>query len=106
LIHGYSPTPPVSFVIPFSVHHKPGLFHTVLVALIRRSVGPFPHVASFHIGVGRRFSYRGERHSYLSASCPVPPGFRGAPFSFARATFTFVGEKQLTAESVRRCHAR
>ncbi len=25
--------------------------------------------------VSRRFSYRGQVHSYLSASCPLPPHF-------------------------------
>ncbi len=102
LVHAYSPDPPVSFVIPFSVHHHQGAFRTVLVALIRRSVGPWPHVANFQIAVGHRFFYRGHRHSYLSASCPVPKGFSAAFLSFARATYTFAGGKQLATE---RCGA-
>ena len=106
LVHAYSSDPPVSFVIPFSVHHHSGAFRTVLVALIRRSVGPWPHVANFHVVVGRHFLYRGRRHSYLSASCPVPDGFTAAFLSLARATYTFAGGKQLTTESVRSCRAR
>jgi hypothetical protein len=106
LVHAYSSDPPVSFVIPFSVHHHPGAFRTVLVALIRRSVGPWPHVANFQIVVGRHFIHRGRSHSYLSASCPVPRGFTAAFLSFARATYTFAGGKQLTTESVRSCRAR
>jgi hypothetical protein len=106
LVHAYSSDPPVSFVIPFSVHHRSGNFHTVLVALIRRSVGPFPHVANFEIKVGRHFLYRGHEHSYISAACPVPKGFTAAFLSFARATYTFEGGKQLTTDSVRSCRAR
>jgi hypothetical protein len=106
LIHAYATSPPVSFVIPFSVHRRTGSFRTVLIALIRRSAGPWPHVANFQIRVSRNFTYRGRRHSYLSASCPVPAGFTAAPLSFARATYSFAGGTQLTKEIVRSCRAR
>jgi hypothetical protein len=106
LVHAYSRHPPASFTIPFTVHHGPGAFRTVLVALIRRSAGPWPHVANFQIAVGRHFNYRGTRHSYLSASCPVPRRFTAGFLSFARATYTFQGGKQLTTETVRSCRAR
>jgi hypothetical protein len=106
LVHSYANYPPVAFVIPFSVHHKKGAFRTVLVALIRRSAGPWPHVANFQISVSRSFNKDGERHSYLSASCPVPEHFTAGFLSFARATYTFKGGKQLTTESVRSCRAR
>lgn len=105
-VHAYSRDPPVAFVIPFSVHHKTGAFHTVLVALIRRSVGAWPHVADFHVVVSRKFAFQGKLHSYLSASCPVPSGFTAGFLSFARATYTFEGGEQLTTTSVRSCRAR
>lgn len=106
LVHAYSTRPPVSFLIPFSVHHKKGNFRTVLVALIRRSAGPWPHVASFHLSVSRSFNHDGERRSYLNASCPVPKSFTAGFLSFARATYTFEGGNQITTESVRSCRAR
>jgi hypothetical protein len=106
LVHAYTDSPPVSFVIPFSVHRQPGAFRTVLVALIRRSVGPWPRVANFQISVSRSFSYRGERRSYLRASCPVPEHFTAGFLSFARATYTFEGGKQVKVESVRTCRSR
>src|SRR4029077_19368045 len=56
IVHAYSTHPPVSFVIPFSVHHHSGSFRTVLVALIRRSAGPWPHVVNFQIVVSRHFT--------------------------------------------------
>ena len=52
--------------------------------------------------VARNFSHNGERRSYLSASCPVPPNFTAGFLSFARATYTFAGGKQLTPK---RCAA-
>jgi hypothetical protein len=106
LVHAYSIRPPVSFVIPFSIHHNSGSFRTVLITTIRRSVGPWPHVANFQIDVSRSFSHQGSRRSYLSASCPVPKGFTAGFLSFARATYTFEGGKQLSTESVRSCRAR
>jgi hypothetical protein len=106
LVHAYTSNPPVSFIIPFTVHHKKGAFRTVLVTTIRRSVGPWPHVANFQIRVGRSFNWRGRKRSYLSASCPAPPGFTEGFLSFARATYTFTGGRQLTTESVRSCKAR
>jgi hypothetical protein len=106
LVHAYAIRPPVSFVIPFSVHHQKGSFRTVLVALIRRSTGPWPRVANFQVSISRTFSHQGERRSYLRASCPVPKQFTAGFLSFARATYTFEGGKQLTTESVRSCRAR
>ena len=106
LVHAYAANPPVSFVIPFSVHHRSGSFHTVLVALIRRSAGPWPHVADFQIHVSAVSSPTGAGHSYLSASCPVPKGFTAGFLSFARATYTFEGGDQVSTESVRSCRAR
>jgi len=102
-VHAYSSNPPVSFVIPFRVRHQPGAFRTILVTTIRRSVGPWPHVSNFQVKVGREFGYEGERHSYLSASCPVPKGFTAGFLSFARATYKFAGGDELKTESVRSC---
>jgi hypothetical protein len=106
LVHAYTPDPPVSFIIPFAIHRNSGNFRTVLVTTIRRSVGPWPHVANFQIKVSRNFNHNGERRSYLSASCPVPEHFTGGFLSFARAIYTFAGGKQLTTETVRGCRAR
>jgi hypothetical protein len=76
------------------------------VALIRRSAGPWPRVANFQISVSRRFELDGETRSYLRASCPIPKHFTAGFLSFARATYTFEGGKQLSTETVRSCRAR
>jgi hypothetical protein len=105
-VHAYSSNPPVSFVLPFTVRHQPGAFRTVLVTTIRRSVGPWPHVANFQITVSRDFSYRGKKRSYLTASCPIPSNFTAGFLSFARATYTFADGRQLRPQTVRSCRAR
>jgi hypothetical protein len=106
LVHAYASNPPVSFLIPFSIHRQKGAFQTVLVTTIRRSVGPWPHVANFQIAVSRDFMYRGEKHSYLSASCPLPDFLTAGFLSSARATYSFAGGAQMSIESVRSCRAR
>jgi len=105
-VQGYSTDPPVSIILPFSVHRQKGNFKTVLVSIIRRAVGPWPRVANFDIEVSREFTYEGERRSYLNASCPVPKGFTAGFLSLARATYNFAGGDQQTTESVRSCRAR
>jgi hypothetical protein len=102
----YTSDPPVSFVLPFHVRHQAGPFRTVLVTVVPRSIGPWPHFAHFHMNVSRRFSYRGRTHSYLSASCPLPPHFTSGFLSLARATFNLAEGPQLRAETVRSCRAR
>jgi hypothetical protein len=106
LVHAYTSRPPISFVIPFVVHRQAGAFHTVLVTTIRRSVGTWPHVASFNLNIARSFMHDGKRRSYLSAKCPLPSTFTSGFISFARATYTFAGGKEMTTESVRSCRAR
>jgi hypothetical protein len=106
LVHAYVREPPVSFVIPFAVHQQPGSFRTVLVTTIRRAIGPWPHVAGFDLDVSRTFRYHGELHSYLNASCPIPPHFTAGFLSFARATYALSDGRKLKAEAVRSCRAR
>ena len=104
-ILAYSPHPPVSFVLPFHVRREPGPFPTVLVSAIPRNIGPWPHFAQFNIVISRRFLYEGRMHSYLSASCPLPPRFTSGLLSLARATFTIADGSDLSVETVRTCRA-
>jgi hypothetical protein len=101
----YSPHPPVSFVLPFHVRREPGPFPTVLVSVIPRNVGPWPHFARFNMVISRRFRHQGRVHSYLSASCPLPPRFTSGLLSLARATFSVEDRPDLSVEAVRTCRA-
>jgi hypothetical protein len=103
---GYSSDPPVSFVLPFHVRRESGPFPTVLVSAIPHNVGPWPHFAQFNIVISRRFRHEGRMHSYLSASCPLPPRFTSGLLSLARATFTIDDGTTPSVEAVRTCRAR
>ena len=101
----YSPNPPISFVLPFHIRRQSGPFRTVLVSVVPRDVGPWPHFAHFSMFVSRRYRYRGRMHSYLRASCPLPPRFTSGLLSLARATFSIEGGPDLDVEAVRTCRA-
>lgn len=80
--------------------------HSRLLARMPSSVGAMSHLARFQMTFSRRFTYRGRRHSYLSASCPAPPGFTAGFLSIARATYSFADGRHPRVETVRSCRAR
>jgi hypothetical protein len=105
-VFAYSSSPPTSFVLPFHVRREQGAFPTVLVSAIPSNVGPWPHFAQFNILISRSYRHHGRMHSYLSASCPLPPRFTSGLLSLARATFTVADAPDLSVETVRTCRAR
>jgi hypothetical protein len=105
-VHAFTSDPPISLVLPFVVHRGDGAYPIVLVASVPDSVGPLPRLAAFHLNLFRRFSFLGRRHSYISASCPVPPRFTAGFLAFARATYSFGGDREVKIDSVRSCRAR
>ena len=50
--------------------------------------------------------YRGQRRSYLSATCDAPAGFPGATFPFAHASMTFADGRTLSSTLTRSCKVR
>lgn len=106
LVQAYAARPPISVVVPFAVRHRSGRFPTALVANLPRALGPLPRFAGVEIELGRRYTYRGERHSYLSASCPAPARFSAGFLAIAKAIYTLRGGHRLSTEIVRSCRAR
>jgi hypothetical protein len=104
-VHAYASDPPISLVLPFVVHPGRKAFPTALVATVPRSFGPLPRLAVFHLRLFRRFRHQGRLHSYVSASCPVPPAFTAGFLSFARATYSFGDGRNVRIETVRSCRA-
>ena len=66
----------------------------------------WPHFARFELRISRRFRNDGREHSYLSASCPIPPRFTAGFFSFAKATYTLANGRQVSTAIARSCRAR
>jgi hypothetical protein len=106
IVHGVSLQPPTSVVLPFLIHLRPGKFGTVLVAHLPRTLGPWPRFARFEMDFGRRYTYRGQDLSYISASCPIPRILDASLFSFARAVFTLADGRRVSKGIARSCRAR
>lgn len=106
LAHVYGTSPvPTSFTFPFMIKPTKGTFGTTLVARLPNT-GKEGFITGLSMNLGRSFSYKGKRHSYLSASCPAPKGVGSAVFSLAKAGFGFRGGRQLSSTLVRSCGVR
>ncbi|HUC08577.1 MAG TPA: hypothetical protein VMR96_10880 [Solirubrobacterales bacterium] len=104
----YAPHPfATSFVFVFAIRHlAKGPYGTALEASLPRALGNWGYVTGIEIKLSRRYSYRGQRHSYISAGCPAPAGFNKVAFPLARTSFTFSGGLKLSSTLNRSCMAR
>jgi hypothetical protein len=106
-IHIYISQPvEVTLVIPLKIRRTGGRFGTVLTTTVPKLAGGVGSITELQLKIGRRYSYRGERRSYLSAACAAPPGFPGATFTFARGVFSFAGGRTMDAYLSRSCKVR
>jgi hypothetical protein len=107
LAHVYGTEPaPASYTLPFELKSAHGIFGTALVAALPEVTSDSGYVTGLTMSLGRSFSYRGQRRSYLSAGCPAPRGFPGASFTFAKADFGFEGGRTLSSTLTRSCGVR
>jgi hypothetical protein len=106
LLHGYAADPPTVVVLPFLLRQGSGRFGLSLVAKLPPALGPWPRLASFEMTLSRRYTYRGRSRSYLSASCPIPKRNTAGFFSFAHASMTLTGGRQIGVAITRGCRAR
>ncbi len=106
-IHIYISRPvKVTLVIPLKISRGTGRFGTVLTTRVPKLAGGFGSITQLQLKIGRRYSYRGQRRSYLNASCSAPEGFPGATFTFARGVFSFAGGRTMNAFLSRSCQVR
>jgi hypothetical protein len=104
LAHVYGTNPvPTSFTLPFELLPSRGTFGTVMKAQLPKVTGGSGYITGLTMNLGRSFTYRGARRSYLSASCPAPKGFHKAAFPLAHAEFSFGGGKRLASTLVSSC---
>jgi hypothetical protein len=73
LLHAYVDVPaPTAIVVPATVTRiDKGRFGLHLEAKIPRIAGGAGSATKFELRIGRRFNYKGEKRSFLSASCPT-----------------------------------
>jgi hypothetical protein len=108
LLHVYVSNPViVTLVLTTRITHSPdATFGTVLTTTIPRLASGLGYVTNIDMTLGRTYRSQGKERSFLSASCAAPPGFSGAPFALARASFFFVNKQQLGTTLVRHCTVR
>jgi hypothetical protein len=102
----YGRKPPSAFVLAFKVVKHEGTFGTVIRTTLPEAAHRWAYVTHFDMTLRRTYTYRGERQSFVSASCSAPAGFPGAVYPFARARFGFAGGRAVTTTLVRNCSVR
>lgn len=107
LAHVYGRAPiPISRVIVFRIRETTGTFGTVITGDLPVATNRYGYLKRISLSLHRTYSYRGRRHSFLSAACAAPPGFPGATFPFARASMAFADGRTLSSTLTRGCRVR
>lgn len=96
-----------TFVLPLAIARKStGRFGTILSGNIPTLAGGLGSVSEIELTIDRTYTYKGQRRSYLSASCAAPAGFPGASFSLAHGSFRFADGRTIDATLSRACKVR
>ncbi len=107
LMHVYTTEPlKGTFLVPMSIHRGQGAFGTVLRARFPKIASGYGYLTGFEMVIQRTFSYRGQRQSYVLASCPAPPGFKKVSFELARVTYAFRTGVKVRNAAIRTCTAK
>jgi hypothetical protein len=106
--HLYTASPArITFVLPLTITHRRGQrFGTILAGDIPALASGLGSVSAIDLEIGRNYTYRGQRRSYISAACAAPAGFPGAIFSLARGNFSFGDGTNIAATLSRDCKVR
>ena len=96
----------ITYVIIFVVKKTKGAFGTSLVAEVPAIASGSGYISAFDLSLRRRYTLRGEKRSFVSASCPLPSGVNIASFSFARSTYIFQDGTKVASVLRRECKAR
>ena len=105
LLHGYAKKPPTTIVLPFTLVRGKGRFGIEIGADLPAALGPWPHLARFKMTLGRRYEFRRQKRSFLSATCPIPPRFTSGFFSLAQVTYTLADGRRVSRAITRSCRA-
>lgn len=104
LAHIYGGNPvPITRIIVFHIRHARGTFGTILTGHLPDSLNHYGYVVGIYLKLFRRYTYRGQQRSYVSAACAAPAGFDLASFPFARASMRFADGRHLASTLTRSC---
>jgi hypothetical protein len=105
--HVYGDDPvPASDVIVFEISHPSGTFGTELHGNVPESLSRWGYLKRISLRLQRKYTYRGERRSYMSASCRAPRGLDKAAFKFAFASLVFDDGRTLSSTITRTCRVK
>jgi hypothetical protein len=100
------PPLPLTYVIVFEVQKAKGTFGTKLIGTLPEIASEYGYISAFDLSLGATYTYKGQKLSYASASCPAPKGFTQAVFPFAKASYVFADGRTLSSKLVRSCKVR
>jgi hypothetical protein len=104
LMHIYTTEPlEGTFIIPLHIHKSRGPFGTVLSARVPRLAAGYGYLTGFRMTMSRLYRYRGQKRSYLLASCAAPKGLNRVAFELARVDFRFAGGVKVSNSSLNVC---
>lgn len=96
-----------SFVIVFDVkRQKQGAYGTTLSATLPANLRAWGNLTQVQMRLSRNYRHRGERRSFLSASCPTPKAINVALFRLAKTEFSFTGGTDVSSTLTETCKAR
>ena len=104
LAHIYGANPvPITRIVVFRIRRTGGTYGTVITGELPEAINHYGYVQGIALRLHRRYVYRGQPRSYLSAACAAPAGFPSALFAFARASMTFADGRTLSSTLTRSC---
>jgi len=107
LAHVYGSDPvPNSRIIVFHIRKTHGTFGTVFSAALPARLNRSGYLKEISLELRRTFTYRGRKHSYLSAACAAPAGIDIASFPFSRVSMAFADGRQLASTLIRSCRVQ
>jgi hypothetical protein len=104
-VYGSDPAPSTGIII-FRITHPSGTFGTVLTGTMPESLTRWGYLKRISLELHRTYTYRGERHSYLSAPCRAPGDLDRASFQFAFASLRFDDGRTLSSKLTRTCRVK
>jgi hypothetical protein len=102
----YGTRPPSAFVLPFKILRRKGPLGTVIRTALPQPAWKWAYITHFDMRLRRMYTYKGKRHSFVSAGCPAPAGFPGAVYPFAKGSFEFAGNRRIETTLIRDCKVR
>jgi len=107
LAHVFGAKPfPNSRTFVFHIHKSEGTFGTILSAALPKALNRNGYLKRIVLNLHRDYVYRGQKRSYLSASCGAPSGATIGIFPFVRVGMTFADGRKLASTLIRTCTVR